>query len=177
MIGTKELLRLVKEQKLVENLCERELTNPEGSGFDLRVGEIYALGKEEAFLGETERNTPDAKLIAKYGKEKGLILKPGDYVLVKTIEKVNMPDNIAAICRPRTTLQRSGVILITGATDPGYYGELTFAMCNMGKNNFKLELGARIVRILFFEVSEVISQYRGQWKGGRVVTKKKEKQV
>ncbi len=68
-------------------------------------------------------------------------------------------------------------MLITGATDPGYFGELTFAMCNMGKCDFRLEMGARIVRMVFFEVGEVFSQYRGQWKGGRVTTDGKEKQV
>ena len=177
MIGTKELLRLVKECKLVEGLCERELNNPEGAGFDLRVGEVFQIKKGEAFLGEVDRCTPEVKSIAKYGKEKGIVLKPGDYVLVKTIETVNFPENISAICRPRTTLQRSGVMLITGATDPGYFGELTFAMCNMGKCDFRLEMGARIVRMVFFEVGEVVSQYRGQWKGGRVTTDGKEKQV
>jgi len=177
MIGTKELLRLVKECNLVEGLCERELNNPEGAGFDLRVGEVFQIKKGEAFLGVVDRSTPEVKSIAKYGKEKGIVLKPGDYVLVKTIETVNFPNNISSICSPRTTLQRSGVMLITGATDPGYCGELTFAMCNMGKCDFKLEMGARIVRMLFFEVSEVVSQYRGQWQGGRVTTKGKEKQV
>jgi hypothetical protein len=40
ILGIKELHRLVDEQKLVENLCEREQNNPEGAGFDLRMGEI-----------------------------------------------------------------------------------------------------------------------------------------
>ena len=32
ILGIKELLNLVKEEKLVENLSERELKNPEGAG-------------------------------------------------------------------------------------------------------------------------------------------------
>ena len=35
VLGPKALLQLVKKIKLVENLSERELTNPEGAGFDL----------------------------------------------------------------------------------------------------------------------------------------------
>ena len=54
MIGTKELLKLCKECKLVENLCERELKNPEGSGFDLRAGEIFKINEGDAFLGEED---------------------------------------------------------------------------------------------------------------------------
>ena len=48
IIGTKRLLELVKDPciRLVEGLCERELANPEGEGFDLRVGEVYYLGNQ-----------------------------------------------------------------------------------------------------------------------------------
>ena len=177
MIGTKELLRLVKENKLVENLCDRELENPEGAGFDLRAGEIFTIKEGESFLGETERLTPDVESVAKYGENKDFILKPGEFILVKTLEKVNLPDNIAAIFRPRSTLQRSGVTLSTATGNPGYKGELTFGMCNLGKNDFKIELGARFVHILFFNTSENYSSYRGQWQGGRVSTEGKETQV
>lgn len=170
MIGTKELLRLVKEEKLVENLCSRELENPEGAGFDLRVGEVFVIEGGEAFLGETERHTPRAGSIAKYGEKRDIVLKPGDFVLVKTIEKVNLPKDVAAIFRPRSTLQRSGIGLFTATASPGYSGELIFGMGNLGKNDFRLELGARIVHILFFKTSDNISEYRGQWQGGRVST-------
>jgi len=174
MIGSKELLKLVNEIKLVENLSERELEAPEGSGFDLRVGEVYNIEEGEAFLGISERFTPNIKSIAKYGNDKEIILSSGDFYLVKTIEKVNLPENIAAIFRPRSTLQRCGVALFTATASPGYCGELTFGICNLGKNNFRLELGARIVHIIFFNTSENISLYRGQWQGGRVSTMGKE---
>ena len=174
MLGTKKLLELVREKKLVENLCERELENPEGTGFDLRVGEVFLIKDGESFLGETERYTPETESVAKFGENDGIILEPGDFVLVKTIEKVNLPDNIAAIFRPRSTLQRSGIGLFTATASPGYCGELTFGMANLGKNNFKLEMGARIVHILFFETGENFSEYRGQWQGGRVSTEGKE---
>lgn len=161
---------LVKEQNLVENLCQRELDNPEGAGFDLRVDEVFIIEGGESYLGENERKTPRAGLIAKYEKDKDILLKPGDYVLVKTIEKVNQPANIGAIFRPRSTLQRSGIALFTAMSSPGYSGEFTFGMKNVGNNNFRLELGARIVHIIFFKTGENVSEYRGQWQGGRVST-------
>jgi deoxycytidine triphosphate deaminase len=178
MIGTKELLKLVKKKKLVENLCDRELQNPEGTGFDLRIGEVFKLKEGDAFLGETDRHTPETESIAKYGKEKGFILRPGAYLLVKTMEKVNLPDNIAAIFRPRSTLQRCGIGLFTATANPGYSGELTFGMCNLGKNEVKIEMGARFAHMLFFRTGKNHSAYRGQWQHGRVSTEgKKEKQV
>ncbi|PIW91012.1 MAG: hypothetical protein COZ91_02770, partial [Candidatus Nealsonbacteria bacterium CG_4_8_14_3_um_filter_39_7] len=69
ILGIKELHKLVKEKKLVEGLCERELNNPEGAGFDLRIGEIYEL-EGAGFLGVEERKTPEIKSLAKYDSEK-----------------------------------------------------------------------------------------------------------
>ncbi len=65
ILGPKKLLALVKKIKLVEDLSERELTDPEGAGFDLRLGEVYEISGD-AFLGEEERRTPDIDLIMAY---------------------------------------------------------------------------------------------------------------
>ena len=69
VLGIQELHRLVKEQNLVENLSQRELENPEGAGFDLRIGEVYKI-KGKGFLGIEERITPDIKLVSKYDENK-----------------------------------------------------------------------------------------------------------
>ncbi len=178
ILGPRQLLKLVKEKKLVENLAERELNNPEGAGFDLRLGEVYKISGK-AFLGINERHTADIKLIAQFNNKKRLKvkIKPGDFFLVKTIETVNMPQNLSANITPRSTLYRSGLFLRTGNTPPGYRGGLIFGLKNEGSAVVEIELGARICHIQFFEVKGGGSMYRGQWQGGRVTTTKKEKQV
>jgi len=87
ILGPKKLLELVKKKKLVENLSERELTNPEGAGFDLRLGEVFKISGK-AFLGETHRQTPDVKSVKVYNPKKrdSIKIKPGDFYLVKTID-------------------------------------------------------------------------------------------
>jgi len=178
ILGPKLLLKLVKTKKLVEGLSERELTNPEGAGFDLRLGEVYKISGT-AFLGETHRKTPEIKLIKKYNQKKAssLKIKPGDFYLVKTIEKINLPINLSAVIIPRTTTFRSGIFIRTGPIQPGYQGELTFGLKNEGPVAVEIEMGARFVHLIFHEIKGGGSQYRGQWQGGRVTTKKKEKQV
>jgi len=178
VLGVDKLLKLVQEKKLVENLCERELTNPEGTGFDLRVGEIFKI-KGDGFLGETERKTCDIESVAKYeeGKKNTIIVKPGDFYLFKTIETVNIPDNLVAEFKPRTTMQRMGIIFRSSQASPGYSGELTFAMHNAGPCEVTIEMGARLAHVIFHEVDGKTHLYRGQWQGGRVTTEKKETQV
>lgn len=182
VLGPKQLLKLVKTKKLVENLTDRELTNPEGAGFDLRLGEVYKISGK-AFLGVTERHTPAISLVAKYqeprtkNQEQEIVIKPGDFYLIKTIETVNMPENLTASITPRSTTYRSGLFIRTGNVPPGYSGGLNFGLKNEGPVPVTIEMGARIVHIQFSEVLGGGNMYRGQWQGGRVTTTKKEKQV
>ena len=178
ILGPGELLRLVKKQKLVENLSERELTNPEGAGFDLRLGEVFKISGS-AFLGETHRKTPDIKSVKVYNPKKkdSIKIKPDDFYLVKTVEKINLPLNLSAVIIPRTTTFRSGLFIRTGPIQPGYSGELTFGLKNEGPITVEIEMGARFVHLIFHEIKGEGSAYRGQWQGGRVTTSRKEKQV
>ncbi len=178
VLGVKKLLELVEKNKLVENLSERELINPEGAGFDLRIGELYEI-KGQGFMGVQERATPEMKLIARYeaGKTIKIELQPRTYYAMKTIESVNMPDDLLAVMTPRSTLFRSGVYIFGGQTPPGYKGGLTMGLYNFRDEKFDLEMGARVVHIMFFQVEGESNLYRGQWQGGRVTTEQKEKQV
>lgn len=204
ILGPKELLSLVKSKKLVEGLSERELTNPEGAGFDLRLGEVYKISGS-AFLGETHRQTPKIELIASYKNfyqkpnqlhvyddgrlnkreaesysvtlKPSIIIKPGEFYLTKTIESVNMPQNLTASITPRSTTYRSGLFLRTGNVPPGYCGSLIFGIKNEGPVTVEVEMGARFVHIQFSEVQGGGNMYRGQWQGGRVTARKKERQI
>lgn len=178
ILGPKKLLELVKKIKLVDGLSERELTNPEGAGFDMRLNEVFSISGD-AFLGETERKTADIALVQSYkeGEKRTIVIQPGDYFLVTTIETVNVPLYLTANFKPRTTTFRSGLFLRTGNVAPGYSGKITFAIKNEGPIPVTIEMGARIVHIQFEEVLGEGSQYRGQWQGGRVAATKKEVQV
>lgn len=178
IFGAQELLKLVKEKKLVENLSSRELTNPEGAGFDLRLGKVHKI-LGEAFLGIDERNSADSELLNEFdeNKKQTVTIKPGESYLMTTIEKVNLPENLTSNMWLRSTLYRSGIILSCGNIAPGYSGELSVLLFNAGVAKVKIELGARFLHILFFEVKGKTNTYRGQWQGGRITTKKREKQV
>ena len=178
VLGVDVLLDLVNKNKLVEGLCERELTNPEGAGFDLRLGRVHKLSGS-GFMGLEERSTPEAELVAEYDPKKktSFVIAPGESYLVTIIEKVNIPSNLTSLMTLRSTFYRSGIIMQGGNIAPGYEGELSFLLFNAGKCNFEVEMGSRIVHIVFWQVEGKTNSYRGQWKGGRVSTTKKEVQV
>jgi deoxycytidine triphosphate deaminase len=118
-------------------------------------------------------------LVKKYekGKKNKIVIKPGDFYLGVTMEEVNTPKNLTVNFKPRTTTFRSGLFLRTGNVAPGYCGKLTFALKNEGPVSITIEMGARIVHAQWEEVKGGGSMYRGQWQGGRVTTRRKERQV
>lgn len=179
ILGPKKLLELVKKEKLVTGLSERELKNPEGAGFDLRLGAVHKITGGVAFLGEEDRQTPDVETLIKFKKNKkqSITIFPNEFYLASTIESVNLPKDLTANFKPRTTTFRSGVFVRTGNVAPGYKGPLTFALKNEGPLPVTIELGARIIHIQFIWVDGGGEMYRGQWQGGRVAATKKEKQV
>lgn len=122
ILGPKKLLELVEKENLVTGLDKRELENPEGAGFDLQLGAAHKITGGAAYIGRTERETPTIETIATYqkGKTSEITIKPGDYLLLQTLEEIHLPTDLTAQIKPRTTTFRSGLIIRTGAVQPGY---------------------------------------------------------
>lgn len=186
IIGIDEILKRVKKEKLIENLGKRELKNPEGVGADLRLGAVYKIVSGGVFIeadgamGLGKRKGVKTKLLAKYqkrGRQKEIILKPGDYYLVATVESLNTPKDLMPLIFPRTSLFRAGLLLLNSKTDPGYKGTLTMGIKNLSEFEVKLQLGARICNVVFFKIEGKATTYRGQHQGGRISPEAEEKQV
>ena len=163
VLGHERIKELIKTKKLLENVDEK---NIQPAGVDIRVKCIYRL-KNGGFLGVKDRRTPDVEVVAKYKDEK-FTLKPNEFVLVETMEKVNMPNDLLAIILPRSSLFRCGVSLHTAVVDPGFIGTLTFGMKNLSDHPFDIEIGSRIGQIVFEEVKGNTKLYKGKYQGGKV---------
>ncbi len=182
VLGVDEVLQRVKENKLIENLGSRELKNPEGVGIDLRLGAVYKIVKGGAFIesGLGKRKGVKTELVAQHqkrGRQKEVVIKPGDYYLVSTMEIINTPKDLMPVVYPRTSLFRAGLLLLNSKTDPGYKGTLTMGLKNLSEFEVKLQLGARICNIVFFKIEGKTSLYRGQHQGGRISPHEEETQV
>jgi len=163
-LSTSEIKRNIKERNLIENFEEKCI---QSAGYDLRVGKFYTL-KSKGKIGINERNLPDIE--EKENLNKNFVeISPYEYLLVKTIEKVNMPENLVGFIFNRSSLFRCGCTIISAIVDPGYKGELTIGLKNL--NNFKheIEKGARIAQIAFSYVEGEVKIYNGKYQYGRVV--------
>jgi len=164
VIGYEQILKLIEQKpSLIENVDEK---NVQPSGVDLRVKRIYRL-RNGGFLGINDRKTPDVDNFSDRIGEK-FRLEPNEFVLVETMEKVNMPKDVTAIVLPRSSLFRCGVSLHTAVVDPGFQGTLTFGMKNLSEFPFEIEIGSKIGQIVFEEVKGNVKLYDGKYQGGKV---------
>lgn len=172
------LLSRIERGDIIRHISERELSNPEGGGFDLRLREVYAI-TGPGNLGIEDRSTSSTELVASYETAPGesFSFRARQFYLVTTVEEVSLDQDMIAIVHPRSTLLRSGVSLITAVTAPGYEGKLTFGLHVIGSFPFTVELGARFAHINFLQLDQPANEYRGQWQGGRVSAPKPETQV
>ncbi|MDD5700300.1 MAG: hypothetical protein PHH00_03895 [Candidatus Nanoarchaeia archaeon] len=81
-------------------------------------------------------------------------IKPGEFMLVRSREKIEMPDDVTAVPFLRTTYAFKGLILSPGIMDAGYKGFLRFAIYNASKEIVTLknkEETKRAIHILFLK--------------------------
>lgn len=175
VLGIDEVLRRVKKQKLIENLGTRELKNPEGVGVDLRLGAVHKIISGGAFIEAGLGKRKGVKTEALVGD--WVVIKPGEYYLVSTLEIINTPKDLMPVVYPRTSLFRAGLLLLNSKTDPGYRGTLTMGLKNLSEFEVKLQMGARICNIVFVKIEGQTVAYRGQHQGGRISPHEEEKQV
>ena len=161
MLGRKRIKDLVESSNLLESYSEDCL---ESCGYDLRVAKAYNI-LSESHMGVKDRKMPEVKEIM------GDTVKvpAGEYILVETHEKVNMPGNIMARILPRSSIFRMGCILATAVVDPGFQGTLTMGFANMSKHDFTFEKKSRRAQLVFEEVSGETVPYDGKYQGGKVV--------
>jgi deoxycytidine triphosphate deaminase len=187
LIGLNIVLQRIKEENLIENLGDRDMTNPEGIGIDIRLGSIHKIIEGGAFIeadgkaGQGLRKGVKTEELASYKPNSDLqsdsIIKPGEYYLVQTHEAFNVPMDLMPHVYPRTSLFRAGLLLLVGKPDPGYKGKLTFGLTNLSPFDVKLQMGTRFCNIVFHKIEGETVGYRGQHQGGRVTPEKEERQV
>lgn len=167
IITPKTLLEMIHDGKIIKNLSNRELNSPEGVGFDLCLDKIAILEAGSGSLKIDTRRTPKVKNINP-DTTNCFQLKPNKSYLATTIEEFELPNELAAVFYPRSTLFRSGIIFGSSVLPPGYIGPMTFTLTNNYHEKFEIEKGARFAHVVFHSVSGDVGLYKGQWQGGRI---------
>lgn len=88
-----------------------------------------------------------------------------EFLLVNTIEKLTLPDNLIARIIPRSSLARLGVLVTFDADllPPNYSGKPILTMKNLSKRPILLGVGLAVCQVLFEEVDKPVKGYRSRY--------------
>ena len=83
------------------------------------------------------------------------VLHPGDFVLGTTRERVEIPPDLVAHVEGRSSLGRLAVVVhaTAGLADPGYEGQITLELSNLGNAPVALTPGMRISQLTFTQLT------------------------
>jgi dCTP deaminase len=97
------------------------------------------------------------------------VLHPGDFVLGTTHERVAIPDDLIAHVEGRSSLGRLAIVVhaTAGLCDPGYQGQITLELSNLGRAPVSLSPGMRISQLTFTELKTPADRPYGAERGSK----------
>ncbi|MAF86092.1 MAG: deoxyuridine 5'-triphosphate nucleotidohydrolase [Dehalococcoidales bacterium] len=162
--GIRRLLR--QEPPLIEGCVNLE-EQLQPNGIDLTLREIafpQSVGK--IAINNSQRQVSDLAPLVFDGL--GFIdLIPGAYIITVN-EIVHLPKNIMALARPRSSLLRCGVTIDTAVWDAGYSGRSQSLMVVYNPQGFRLQRNARIMQIIFLQLTDATEGYDGAYQGENI---------
>ncbi len=185
VLGADKIVRMIRDgvrvedhvsgqtaiKPLIEHIGQDQIEQIEGTTADLRLGAIFRPVGSGRLMRDS-RITPRIDKVMNIEESPDGVYRicGGEYLLFQTIEQVNMPHDLFAYIRPRTTLIRSGIPLETAFISPNYQGRLTVGMKHQGQGEVEIQMGFRILCVAFYPIDGEAVPYRGVWQGDRVST-------
>ena len=157
------ICRLVRgSPPLVEDyLSLEEQLQP--NGFDLTLRKVDNLVTAGSIGAAESRRELSATETLDFGGDEWLHLDRGAY-LITFNEVVDLPLDLMALGRPRSSLLRSGVSIHTAVWDAGYRGRSQALLVVHHPLGYRLQRGARLMQLIFLRLPRAASQgYQGRF--------------
>lgn len=123
-----------------KNDFDLDIFNTNRWSYDLRLG-------DEAYLTSEEHPIILSK------RDPYLTIKPGEFALLITHERLSLTSEVMAFISIRFTYKRKGLINISGFhVDPNYTGRIIFSVYNAGPNDIVLKYKEPVFMIFFAEL-------------------------
>ena len=133
------------------------------NGIDLTLMEVREL-TSSGYIGKDsqQRLLSDNKIIA-FNEHGWVRLYQGSY-LITFNEICNLPLDLMALGKPRSSLLRSGVTINTAVWDAGYKGRSQSLLTIFNPNGFEIQQNARLIQLIFVRLENLASiGYQGRF--------------
>jgi dCTP deaminase len=167
------IARLLEEGRIVIDPWEPSLLQP--ASVDVRLGNSFRVFHNHRAsvidLRDPPRHLTEQITIE---PEEPFVIHPGEFCLGRTLEHVELPEDIVARLEGKSSLGRLGLIVhaTAGFCDPGWRGTLTLELNNLTRVPVRLYPGLPIAQLSFMTLDapalrpyghpELGSHYQGQ---------------
>lgn len=132
--------------------------------YNFRLGQIFKHKKMD-FTIEVEKNKMPELIELKLP----YILRPGEYVIGKTIEEFDTPIDLMSIYSLRSINIRIGLNIVCGLNDPGYKGNAIFGIQNISQNKIKIFEGMELLQTAFIDLKGNAIPIQTRYMGGKIL--------
>ncbi len=142
--------RLVEEGRIKIDPWDPSKIQP--ASVDLRLGDSFRVFNNHKVAAIDLRNPPDGLTEeVTIAEDEAFVIQPGEFCLARTLEWVEIPDDIVARIEGKSSLGRLGLIVhaTAGFCDPGWKGTLTLELNNLTRIPIKLWPGLLIAQLSF----------------------------
>lgn len=167
VLSENDIRRLVKQEPpLIEGYINLdEQVQPNGFEITLRDVAAYQTSGQIA-LTNKNRILPQLSLLP-FNADGFIDLQPGAYLITYN-EIVNLPKNIMALGRPRSSLYRCGVGVGMAVWDAGYHGRSQSMLTVYNPKGFRVQQNARVAQLVFLEMTGDSKGYKGIYQGENI---------
>ena len=167
-----DILRRLEDGDLVVEPLDDPDIQIQPASVDLRLGREF-LEFQHANIPcippNAEAEVDDYVELTEVEESGEYILHPGDFVLGTTHERVEIPDDLIAHVEGRSSLGRLAIVVhaTAGLADPGYKGQITLELSNLGTAPVALTPGMRISQLTFTELKTPADRPYGAERGSK----------
>jgi dUTP pyrophosphatase len=170
VLGREELLERIQGARplITAYLSLEDQLQP--NGFDLTVAEVARFAGGGAIgCSNASRSLPETAPL-QFDSTNWLDLPAGPYQIVFN-EIVDLPNDLMALGRPRSSLCRMGATVSTAVWDAGYLGRSTALLIVENPAGMRIEQHARLLQLVFFTLNAPTARgYDGAYQGENLVT-------
>jgi dUTP pyrophosphatase len=167
VLSRQDIQRLLKKKPpLIEGCIDLE-KQLQPNGIDLTLRQIALLQSSGRIAAEDSQRVVSELAPLVFDGLGFIDLVPGAYIITYN-EIVNLPKNIMALARPRSSLLRCGVTVGTAVWDAGYSGRSQSLMVVYNPQGFRLQQNARIAQLIFMRLSQKTKGYQGTYQGENI---------
>ncbi len=167
ILSRDDIHRLLQQQPpLIEGYINLE-EQVQPNGIDLTLREVALLQTSgKIAVNNRQRLVSDLAPLVFDGLD-FIDLMPGAYIITYN-EIVHLPNNVMALATPRSSLLRCGVTVNTAVWDAGYSGRSQSLMVVYNPQGFRLQRNARIVQLVFWQLTGETEGYHGAYQGENI---------